>query len=121
MPFNKQKFDDVLRTIEVQKITVYGPRVMILRDDPISETKGGIAIPEMAQSRQPMGTVVLLGQGYHTESERLYAEGVDIGDRVVTNQYDGKEFAIDTAKHGVLPCDVVHVGNLYLGYKNKEM
>lgn len=121
MPFNHDKFKDVLNTIEAQGIMVYGPRVMILRDDPVAESTGGIIIPETAQRALPMGTVVLLGQGYDEEGEKLYAEGVQVGHRVVTNQYDAKEFDIDTLANGVVRCDVVHVGNLYLGYKNKEI
>jgi len=121
VPFNKTKFEDVLNTIKVQGIMVYGPRVMILRDDPVAQSAGGIIIPDTAQKTLPMGTVVLLGQGYDEEGEKLYAEGVQVSHRVVTNQYDAKEFDIDTVQHGIVKCDVVHVGNLYLGYKNKEI
>lgn len=120
VPLNKAKYKDLINTIKVQEIKVFGPRVLILRDDPIAESAGGIIIPDTAQKKEPMGTIVLLGQGYAEASVKLFAEGVLIGDRLVTNQYDAKEFKIDTVDHGFVLCDVVHVGNLYLGYGKKK-
>jgi len=120
MPFNATKYKQVRAALKKQECVIYGPRVLIMRDDAKTETAGGLVIPDSAQRREPMGTVVMLGQGFTEESEKLYVSGVGVGDRVTMNQYDGKEFKISTAG-GIVLCDVAHIGNLYMGWKNKEL
>lgn len=119
MPFNRVKYNAVLRSITEQEIVVFGPRVLILRDDSEAETKGGLVIPDEAKVRKRKGTIVALGQGYAEAGEDEYVQGITVGYRVTFNAYDGIEHDIDTDE-GTVPVVAMHVGNLYLGWKAPE-
>lgn len=120
MPFNKQLYDRALRCIKVKNIVVYGPRVLVLRDEEEKVTKGGLFVPDEAQKKKRTGTVVALGQGYVEAGEKEYASGVTVGHSVAFNSYDGVPHTFED-KDGPFELVALHVGNLYMGWPNKEV
>lgn len=120
MPFNRQKYQALIDALDNIGWVTFGPRVMVLRDDPVAETKGGLIIPDQAQKHQKSGTVVSLGQGYQDAGEQEYVKGVTVGFHVLFNAYDGVEITIPT-REGDIPVLICHVGNLYVGRPNKEV
>jgi chaperonin GroES len=120
VPFNKEKYDACLNAIKRKGITVYGPRVLVIRDDAVETTKGGLVIPDEAQTKPKVGTVIALGQGYMTAEEAAFLKGVKVGHHIAFNAYDGVEQLLDT-RVGKLVVDVQHVGNLYMGWDTKEL
>lgn len=121
MPFNKKKYDAVMSSIKTEGYILFGPRVLVLRDDPVKETAGGLVIPDQAQTTEKSGTVLALGQGYMEAGEKEYTKGVEVGMHILFNTYDGVAVNIPTRTEGTIVCQMLHVGNLYIGMKNKEV
>lgn len=120
MPFDREQYQLALRAIAAKNLVVYGPRVLILRDKEDTVTKGGLYVPDEAQRKKKTGTVVALGQGYEEASSDEYVAGIKIGHQVAFNSYDGILQTLETSE-GPVEVIVLHVGNLYLGWPNKEV
>jgi chaperonin GroES len=73
------------------KIRPIQDRVLVRRDPPTSKTKGGIVIPDSAQSKLTRGTVLAIGRGKISESGRFVETTLKTGDRVVFGKYSGSE------------------------------
>lgn len=61
-------------------------RVLVLPDEPIKKTDSGLFIPETAQEKPKVGTVILTGDGVDNKPMLTRA-----GDRVMYGQYAGTE------------------------------
>ena len=77
-----------------------GDRVVIKPLDAAEEKVGSIYIPDTAKEKPQQGTVEAVGPG-RTESGKLIAPEVKVGDKVLYGKYsgteikhDGKEFLI---------------------------
>ena len=65
-------------------------RVLIQRAEALTKTKGGIVIPEKAQSKVLEGTVVAVGPGArNVQTGSHMALSVQAGDKVLLPEYGG--------------------------------
>lgn len=60
-----------------------GRHVLIKKDDPEEMTRGGIYIPQIAQERPEIGTVLAVGEGLKLKTGVIRPCGVEVGDRVM--------------------------------------
>lgn len=119
MPTNKEKYAALIRAIEKIGVGVGGPRVVLLRDDKDDVSKGGIVIPDEAQTIKHYGTVLLIGSGVAHVSNDIQTPGLQVGHRVTFNAYDGIEHSLPT-RMGELPVLVTHVRNVYLHWPQES-
>lgn len=70
-------------------------RVLIERFTPELKSKGGIMIPEKAQSKVQSGTVVAVGPGMRNEKGDVVPVSVKQGDKVLLPEYGGHKVEIE--------------------------
>jgi len=68
-------------------------RVLVKRADPITETAGGILIPDNDE-KPVQGTVIAVGPGYRTP-EGITPLGVKEGDTVLFGKYAGSDVKVE--------------------------
>lgn len=76
-------------------------RVVLFPDENEKETKGGILLPQMAQEKSQLASVVAVGSGIDTEGKQIGMK-VKEGDRVLYSKYAGTEITIEGKKYVVL-------------------
>lgn len=70
-------------------------RVVVTLDDPMTESPGGIVLPDVAQKDSQWGTVLRAGPGYHEpHTGELVPMDVKPGDRVLLPRYGGTDVTI---------------------------
>jgi chaperonin GroES len=72
-----------------------GDRVLVQPVEEKEVKKGGIIIPDTAKEKPEEGRVIALGSGKLSEDGKLIPFRVKKGDRVLFNQYSGKNIKID--------------------------
>ena len=60
-----------------------------------TKTKGGLLIPEKAQSKQNEGLVVAVGPGARNEAGTTVAMSVNVGDKVLLPEFGGSKIEVD--------------------------
>ena len=60
-----------------------------------TKTKGGLLIPEKAQSKQNEGVVVAVGPGARTEAGAKIPMAVTVGDKVLLPEFGGSKIEVD--------------------------
>lgn len=105
--------------IEAMGYKPVGDRILIVRDEAIDKTEGGIILPDSAKRKPLRATVVALGTGFFLPQDRqsdfvleLTMEGFDRMERVLHTKYnptllemtgtDGKTFEVEV----VTPRDI---------------
>lgn len=74
-------------------------RVLILRAEALTKTKGGIVIPEKAQSKVLEGTVVAVGPGArNTQTGEHVPLAVKVGEKVLLPEYGGTKVELGDSK-----------------------
>lgn len=75
-------------------------RVLVLRDDAVRETKGGILLPEATSSKKKMnrGTVLAIGPGEKKKDGGWLPIDIKVGDKVVFAEYAGLDVEVDDRK-----------------------
>ena len=76
-------------------------RVLIKRIDSITQTAGGIIIPDNAKEKPVEGVVVAAGPG-KTEDGKLKALEVKAGDKVLFRKFAGTEVTIEGVEHLIM-------------------
>jgi chaperonin GroES len=76
----------VVEEVSVLTYTPIGNRVVIKRDDTAEITDGGIMLPDAAQEKPRMGTVLAVGPGSWDSGARAPMQ-CNVGDRVVIAPY----------------------------------
>lgn len=70
-------------------------RVFVKKDDPITESSGGIVIPDVAQEKATKGTVIAVGPGKYAEKTGVFIPTtLTVGTRVLFHPYAGSELKI---------------------------
>ena len=126
MPFNKKLFDAARAALGEHEIMVTpafdgGARVIVLRDDAETASKGGIIIPDAAQKVKRIGTVVATSERGEND---LYMSSVAVGKRVSFNAYDGTVHCIPATLDGeevTIEVIVVHISAMYLTWKSHDL
>ena len=70
-------------------------RVLVRRDKPEKESKGGILLPEQSQNKTQQGTVVAVGPGKVNDKGLIQPMSIQKGERVVWARYAGNEVPQD--------------------------
>lgn len=70
-------------------------RIIVKRQENDEKTASGLFIPDSAQDKQQMGTVVAVGKGKILNDGTARAVDVAVGDTVVFGKYSGQEIKID--------------------------
>ena len=73
-------------------------RVLVQRAEAITKTKGGIVIPEKAQSKVLHGTVVAIGPGQRNQKGEFIPLAVKVGDKVLLPEYGGTKVELEDNK-----------------------
>ncbi|KAK9500205.1 hypothetical protein O3M35_001507 [Rhynocoris fuscipes] len=82
----------------IKKLMPMFDRVLVLRAEAITKTKGGIVIPEKSQGKVLHGTVVAVGPGARNQSGELIPPQVKVGDNVLLPEYGGTKVDIEENK-----------------------
>lgn len=77
-------------------LQVQGERILVKQDERKEKTDGGIYLSEGSGKRPSMGTIVAVGNG------RTVKELMNVGDRIMFDQYAGVEIDIDEVQYKVL-------------------
>ena len=83
------------------KIKPLFDRFFLLPEENEKETKSGILLPQMAQEKSQLATVVAVGEGQNTDGKEVGMK-VKVGDRVLYGKYSGTEINIDDKKYVVI-------------------
>ena len=70
-------------------------RIIVVRIDEETMTKGGIVIPDTAKEKPSEGKVIAVGNGKVLESGAVRTLDVKEGDAVIFGKYAGTEIKID--------------------------
>jgi chaperonin GroES len=82
-------------------------RILVLREQEDTKTKGGIIIPDTAKEKPVEGTVVATGNGRMSEDGKLIAMDVKVDDRILFGKYGGTDVKIDGTDYLILRQDDV--------------
>ena len=88
----------------IQNLRLIGPRVLVLRDPPETETTSGLHIPGVAQvakNKTLQGTVIKVGPGGRSKKGVRLPISCAPGDRILYGFLDGEDIEED-GKHYVI-------------------
>ncbi|SMN00067.1 Heat shock protein 60 family co-chaperone GroES [uncultured Candidatus Thioglobus sp.] len=71
-------------------------RVVVRRVEEEKTTASGLIIPDSAAEKPSEGTVVAVGNGRKTDSGKLIALDVKVGDKVLFGQFSGTEIKVQS-------------------------
>lgn len=71
---------------------------MIQRAEALTKSKGGIVIPEAAQSKVSQGTVIAVGPGARNKDGELVPVSLSVGDKVLLPEFGGTKVKLDEDK-----------------------
>ncbi|MBD3370616.1 co-chaperone GroES [Candidatus Fermentibacteria bacterium] len=78
-------------------------RVLVKRQDPGEEIKGGIVIPDTAKEKPLEGTVIATGKGKRNEAgDDFLKPVVKKGDRVLIGKYSGTDVKIEGEEYVIV-------------------
>ncbi|MGE3805649.1 MAG: co-chaperone GroES [Gemmataceae bacterium] len=84
------------------KVRPLGDRIVVRRKSAESTTKGGIVLPDAAQNKPQMGTVLAVGPGHVTKDGTRRALQVKEGDNILFTTWAGDEFRERSAEDAIL-------------------
>ena len=70
-------------------------RVLVKRVQSDEKTAGGIIIPDTAQEKPQIGTVLAVGPGKNSDTGDLVKMALKTGDKVLYGKYSGTEITVD--------------------------
>ncbi|MBR2433370.1 MAG: co-chaperone GroES [Clostridia bacterium] len=76
-------------------------RVVLAAEDAKSKTASGIMLPEMAQEKSQVGTVVAVGTGIDLDGNKSEIQ-VKLGDKVLYSKFAGVEIKIEDKNYIVV-------------------
>ena len=85
------------------KVKPLADRVVILpSDDAVSQTAGGIYIPDTAKEKPQTGSVVAAGPGRVNDEGTTIPMSVKVGDSVIYSKYAGTEYTEEGVEYLVV-------------------
>lgn len=78
-----------------QKFRPLLDRILVIKDEPITKTKGGVLIPEKAQQEVNNAIVVAVGPGARTPNGEHIKPNVNVGDKVLLPKFGGTKIEIE--------------------------
>lgn len=82
----------------IKKLVPLFDRVLIQRAEAITKTKGGIVLPEKAQTKVLQGTVVAIGPGQRNDKGDHVPLSIKVGDVVLLPEYGGTKVELEDNK-----------------------
>ena len=70
-------------------------RIVVKPEPAEAKTASGIILPDTAQEKPQMGTVMAVGPGKSSDSGDLIAMALKKGDKVLYGKYSGTEISVD--------------------------
>ena len=94
-------------------------RIILLRDDPIGKSAGGIILPDTAKRKPVKGTIVALGENLHGDSEFQSDAALNLGqiavlDRILFTKYNPMLVELLDSKGTIMELDVMHPMDIYV-------
>lgn len=80
-------------------------RILVLRVEEDTKTKGGIIIPDTAKEKPVEGMIVAVGNGRIGEDGKRLAMDVKVDDRILFSKYGGADVKIDGTDYLILRQD----------------
>lgn len=77
-------------------------RVVVKRSEPVTQTAGGIIIPNSAEEKPQEGEVIATGSGARDETGKVVPLDVKAGDRIVFSKWSGTEITVDGQEYLVM-------------------
>jgi co-chaperonin GroES (HSP10) len=99
--------------LEAMKYRFHHQRVIVLRDEPIKETKAGIILPKQAEVKKERGTVIALGAGV-SEDDGL--GDLDVLDRIVFTKYNPVLIKLLDSDGKEMVLEVMHTADIYVSW-----
>lgn len=84
------------------KVRPLADRILVKREEPVEQARGGIIIPDTAKEKPQEGKVIAVGPGRLDEDGKRVPLEVKKGDRVLIGKYAGTEVKIDGDEHIIL-------------------
>ncbi|KAB0797998.1 hypothetical protein PPYR_08991 [Photinus pyralis] len=79
----------------VKRLVPLFDRILIKKADPITQTKGGIMIPETSRGKMLKGTVIAVGPGSRNTQGEHVPPTVKVGDNVLLPEFGGTKVEFD--------------------------
>ncbi len=76
------------------KLVPLGDKIVVKRVEAVTQTAGGIVLPDSAKEKPQRGKIVAVGEGRKLESGELQKPSVKVGDEVVFTSYAGTEVKV---------------------------
>jgi chaperonin GroES len=79
-------------------------RVFVKKDDPLSQTAGGIVLPDAAQEQATKGTVIAAGPGKYAEKTGVFIPTtLAVGARVLFHPCAGSQLTVNGESYYNMP------------------
>ena len=79
-------------------------RVFVKKDDSISVSSGGIAIPDIAQEKATQGTIIAAGPGKYAEKTGVFIPTtLTVGTRVLFHPFAGSQVTVGKEAYYNMP------------------
>lgn len=89
------------------KVKPLADRILVKREEPGEQVRGGIIIPDSAKEKPQEGKVIEVGPGRVGDDGKHIPLTVKKGDRILMGKYAGTEVKIDGEEHMIMREDDV--------------
>lgn len=96
-----------MSTNTATKLRPLGDRILVKRKKVEEQNIGGIILPDSAQSKQDIGTVIATGPGKKDKDGNLIEISIKAGDNIMWDKYGGQEVTINEEELIMVKCDDV--------------
>lgn len=87
------------------KLRPLADRVLVQRKKAEEQNIGGIILPDSAQSKQDMGTVIATGPGKKDKDGNTIEISVKVGDSILWDKYGGQEITVEEEEYIIVKSD----------------
>lgn len=96
-----------MAAVTKKKITLkpLGNRVLAKRKEKEETLKGGIILPDTAKQKQETAEVIAVGPGKLSDSGKIVAMPIKVGDTILMDKYSGQEVTIDDEEYVIVKAD----------------
>ncbi len=84
------------------KLNPLADRVVVEPAPAEEKSSGGIILPDTAQEKPQLGTIVAVGPGKVSDSGTLIKSTVKVGDKILFGKYSGSEVTIEGSDYLIM-------------------
>lgn len=70
-------------------------KVIVKLDEAVSQSEGGIYLPDQVQKKPSQGEVIAVGDGRTLDNGQSIVPAVKVGDKVLFGKYSGSEVTVE--------------------------